>query len=247
MNDPRRPGRFYPTGQRNEPTEHLGYRFPQSTDPAYGGRPPYPPPYGPPRAVPGSPRPTESNPTEQLPTYWRQGGSPPDEPSQGTSSRQRFKSPPWLWIAAAAAVLLVVAMVIALVIANSRAKKPTTVPPLTAMPGSSSKTPTSTTGSPGTTAPTQTGGAGAMQTVVYNVTGQGHAISITYTDTGDVKQTEFNVALPWSKEVSLSSARDKASVTIINVGHDVTCSVTVAGVQVHQHTGVGLTTCRAAG
>jgi Mycobacterium membrane protein len=103
-----------------------------------------------------------------------------------------------------------------------------------------------TTASPTTTeSPTNTNGAVAMQTVVYNVSGQGRAISITYADSGGVMQTEFNVVLPWSKEVSLS-AQDTASVTIINIGHDVTCSVTVGGVQVRQHTGAGLTVCTGA-
>jgi hypothetical protein len=83
-----------------------------------------------------------------------------------------------------------------------------------------------------------------MQTVDYNVTGEGRAISITYVDNGGMMQTEFNVALPWSKEVSLqASSSAKASVTIINIGHDVTCSLTVDGVEVNERTGVGLTVC----
>ena len=85
-----------------------------------------------------------------------------------------------------------------------------------------------------------------MQPVVYNVSGEGRAISITYMDTGGMIQTEFNVSLPWSKEVSLSKAATQpASVTIVNIGHNVTCSVTVAGVQVRQRTGVGITICDA--
>jgi hypothetical protein len=88
---------------------------------------------------------------------------------------------------------------------------------------------------------------GAMQSVVYNVSGEGRAISVTYWDTGDVIQTEFNVALPWSKQVSLSqSATHPASVTIINIGHNVTCTVTVDGVQVRQRVGAGITVCDAA-
>jgi Mycobacterium membrane protein len=85
-----------------------------------------------------------------------------------------------------------------------------------------------------------------MQPVVYSVTGEGRAISVTYMDTGDVIQTEFNVSLPWTKEVSLSkSASHPANVTIVNIGHNVTCSVTVAGVQVRQRTGQGITVCDA--
>jgi Mycobacterium membrane protein len=87
-----------------------------------------------------------------------------------------------------------------------------------------------------------------MQDVVYSVTGEGRAISIMYIDTGDVIETEFNVALPWSKEVSLSkSAVHPANVTIVNIGHNVTCSVSVAGVQVSQRVGVGITMCDARG
>jgi hypothetical protein len=87
-----------------------------------------------------------------------------------------------------------------------------------------------------------------MQDVVYSVTGEGRALSIVYIGTGDVIQTEFNVELPWSKEVSLSkSAVHPANVTIINFGHNVTCSVTVAGVQVIQRVGAGVTICDARG
>ena len=61
-------------------------------------------------------------------------------------------------------------------------------------------------------------------------------------------QTEFNVMLPWSKEVELAQpAKDSASVSIINVGREVNCSITVNGVQVQQHSGAGLTICTAAG
>jgi hypothetical protein len=99
----------------------------------------------------------------------------------------------------------------------------------------------------GPSSPTETTGA-AIQSVVYNVSGEGRAISITYMDTGDIVQTEFNVSLPWSKEVSLSrSAIHPASVTIVNIGHNVTCSVTVGGVQMRQRTGMGITICDASG
>ena len=103
--------------------------------------------------------------------------------------------------------------------------EPTTEPPIPAAPGE-------------TTSPTGT------ETVVYNVSGEGRAINITYVDSGGVMQTEFNVPLPWSKEVSLSApAKNSASVAVVNVGRDVTCSVSVNGAQVRQRTGQGLTIC----
>lgn len=87
-----------------------------------------------------------------------------------------------------------------------------------------------------------------MQDVVYTVSGEGRAISIMYIDTGDLIQTEFNVALPWTKQVSLSkSAVHPANVTIVNIGHSVTCTVTVNGVQVSRRVGGGLTICDARG
>ena len=87
-----------------------------------------------------------------------------------------------------------------------------------------------------------------MQTVVYNVSGDGRAISITYVDNDGMMQTEFNVGLPWTKEVSLPESGSKTpNVTIVNIGHDVTCSVTVDGVQVKQRTGAGLTVCNGSG
>ena len=80
--------------------------------------------------------------------------------------------------------------------------------------------------------------------MTYNVTGEGRAISITYVDSGAMMQMEFNVALPWSKQVTLSSpASSTASVTVFNVGRDVTCSVTVDGERVQQRTGSGITMC----
>jgi cytoskeletal protein RodZ len=165
-----------------------------------------------------------------------------------------------LWIAAGAAVLLVVALLVALILANDAIKTQTAVPPLPAMPESSpttatpTPTPSKRTTSPsrslvppppsGSQLPTETTAPGAMEDIVYNVTGEGRALSIVYIGTGDVVQTEFNVALPWSKEVSLAkSAVHPANVTVVNFGHDVTCSLTVAGVQVSQRSGVGITIC----
>jgi hypothetical protein len=82
------------------------------------------------------------------------------------------------------------------------------------------------------------------ETVVYSVSGEGRAINITYVDTGGIMQTEFNVALPWSKEVNLAApAKNSASVAVVNVGRDVTCTVSVNGAQVRQRTGRGLTIC----
>jgi hypothetical protein len=183
---------------------------------------------------------------------------PPEEPPQPPPP-EGPKSPRWLWFVAGISVLMVIGLVIALVIVNS-SRQQTVVAPLPSMTEPSFTTPTPTTSprptipvfplptlpsTPSTTSPST---PGATETVVYDVSGDGRAINITYVDTGGVLQTEFNVMLPWSKEVELAQpAEDSASVSIINVGREVSCSITVNGVQVQQRTRAGLTICTAAG
>jgi Mycobacterium membrane protein len=248
-----------------EPTQPLGNSYPGYTDPAYASQAPYGPTY----QAPAAP-----NPTERLPAYPPYGYDPyatgeygaqypPGEPPHEPPPPEEPKSPRWLWVVAGVAVLAVVGLVIALVIVNS-SRQQTVVAPLPSLPeptfttpGTSQPTTTSPTPTvpvlplptlPRTTPPTETTAPGATETVVYDVSGSGRAINITYVDTGGVLQTEFNVMLPWSKEVELPQpAEDSASVSIINVGREVTCSITINGVPVQQLTGAGLTICTAAG
>lgn len=247
MNDPRRSEQTRSAQEGTEQTQRIRQPYPPYVDPAYSGQSFYPPPYYPGTA----PNSNATHPTEQLPRYWTHGQPPPDQPSEEPAPG-RAKAPRWLWIVTAAAVLLVAALVIALVIANGTARKQTEVPPLPAMPSSTnpaSTTSTSPSSSATASAPSSTesappANAGPTQTVGYNVTGEGRAISITYVDNDGMMQTEFNVALPWSKEITLAaSSSAKANITIINIGHDVTCTLTVDGVEVNERTGVGLTVC----
>lgn len=233
--------------------------YPPDTDPAYSGQywgPTYQGQY-----------PTQTQP--QYAPYWQPEtgylpGQPPPPP-------QPPRSPRWLWVVAAAVVLLVAGLIIALVIVSNSSRESTVVAPMpqtsgeptlpTTPPFPTTRRPAPTTvtvfpeptrvpapapsvtdepGLPGTPAPAP----GSTETVVYSVTGEGRAINITYVDSGGVMQTEFNVALPWSKEVSLAApAKDSASVAVVNIGRDVTCSVSVDGAQVRQRTGRGLTIC----
>lgn len=259
-----------PRGPEWDPTQ-AGYGYPPTTDPAYSGQYPgqysspywgsssYGPGYG------GQPYGAAGQPTEQIPPYWHTGSVPPVPPPPP----QPPKSPRWPWFAAGALVLLVSGLVLALVIVSSSSKEDTvvappqttrtTAPPRPATPTTPPRTPSrtipmpppvpSTSAQPSESeAPTDAEvpppvPAGS-ETVVYNVVGEGRAINITYVDTGGIMQTEFNVALPWSKEVSLPApAKNSASVAVLNVGRDVTCTVTVAGAQIRQHTGRGLTIC----
>jgi hypothetical protein len=248
MSDRRHPDHTRSTQEWTEQTQRLHQPYPSSTDPAYGGQSLYPPPY-----YGAPPDPNSTHPTEKLPQYWLQGQPPPDQsPQEPEPGRQ--KAPRWLWIAAVAAVVLVAALVIALVIANGTARRQTAVPALPGTPSSqqpvpkASPSPPASAPQPATTEPSQPADASAMQTVVYNVSGDGRAISITYVDNDGMMQTEFNVGLPWTKEVSLPESGSKTpNVTIVNIGHDVTCSVTVDGVEINQRSGVGLTICNGSG
>lgn len=241
----------------SDPTQQSG-GYPPNTDPAYSGQ--Y---WSPGYSGQGAPmtQPTPQ-PTEQIPPYWQPGmGYPPGPPPPPPPP----KSARWLWIAAVAAVLLVTGLVVALVVVSSSSREATIVAPPTAQNGSPTgprltlppptlPLPTATarpqptaTDEPGVPVPAPTVPT-VPETVVYSVTGEGRAINITYVDTDGVMQTEFNVALPWSKEVTLASpAKNSASVAVVNVGRDVTCSVTVNGAQVRQRSGRGLTICTGIG
>lgn len=248
-----------------DPNQPNGNGYPRHPDPAYADQAPYGSPYQ---------RPTGQNPTERLNPYQQYGYDPyatghvgpgygqgyggyppgdPEEPPRGP------RSPLWLWVLAAAVILLVIALGIALVVANSSRQQtvlapapsgqqpvePTTTQarPTTPSRSSTPTTPPSTSpAKPSVTVPTAP--SGATETVEYSVAGEGRVINITYTDTGGVPQTEFNVMLPWSKQVELPSPAEKAArISIINVGRDVTCSVAIDGVKVEQSTGSGLTYC----
>lgn len=248
MNDPRRP-------EWSDPTQQAEL-YPRGADPAYSNQywdsPEYTQGYMAPR----------TQPAEAQPPYWQHGGGYPPP-----SSSKPPRSPHWLWALAAAAVLLVVGLVIALVIVTTSAKESTMVAPLSPVPSSTTPRLTTTTPTPSpppsaaptpspttitvpptaSSTPRSTTAPSGTDTVVYNVSGEGRAINITYVDTDGMLQTEFNVLLPWSKQVSLSSpSRGSASVAVVNVGRDIICSVSVNGVQIRQRTGRGLTICTAA-
>ena len=248
------------------PPQPLGDTYPGYTDPAYASQTPYGPAY----QAPAAPAPTE-----QLPAYspygydpystGQYGGQyPPGGPGQPSPPDDEPKPPRWLWVLAATAVLAVIGLAIALVIVYDNSSRQETVvapPPSLTEPSSPTRTPPTTSSRTPTTpvlplptaptvptVPPTTGSTepGPTETVVYNVSGEGRAINITYIDNGGLLQTEFNVLLPWSKEVQLAEpAEASASISIINVGREVNCSITVNGMTVEQRSGAGLTICTA--
>ena len=253
MTDPYR-GRGEP-----DPNQSQGYGYPGYTDPAYASQAPYGPTYQPPAS------------TQRLPAQPPYGYDPyatgqygPGYPAGGPADEppEEPKSPRWLWVVAGIAVVTVVGLVIALVIVNSSRQETVVapVPPMqepdftTSSPTTTSRVPTvprvpaPTVPSAPTAPTTPTTTPGVTETVVYEVAGNGRAINITYVDSGGLLQTEFNVLLPWSKQVELSApASASASVSIINVGREVNCSISVDGAVVQQRSGAGLTICTGSG
>jgi hypothetical protein len=250
-----------------DPTQPPGSGYQAYPDPAYAGQAPYGPTYQTPAAPP---------PTEQLPAYSPYGYDPYSTgqydqyggqyPPQGPGEPpppDEPKSPRWLWVLATTAVLAVIGLVIALVVVYDNSSRQETVvapPPSLTQPNSPTRTPPTTTSRtpsipviplptlPSAPPTTGTTPAGPTETVVYTVSGEGRAINITYVDNGGLLQTEFNVRLPWSKEVQLPEpANASASISIINVGREVNCSISVNGVTLEQRTGAGLTICATTG
>lgn len=262
MTDTPRPGRDEQSGSGGRGEQPQGYGYSGYSDPAYASQaygPTYQPPPGP-------------APTQRLPQYGTYGYDPyatgqygapyPSGDSSPQQPPEEPRSPRWLWVAAGIAVLTVLGLVIALVVVNSSQQQTVVAPPPMQEPDFTTPIPTTTLRPtvPRTTRPTvppatptvpstpRTTTPGATQTVVYVVSGSGRAINITYVDTGGLLQTEFNVMLPWSKEVELSeSAAASASISIINVGREVNCSISVDGTVVQKRTGAGLTICTATG
>ncbi|MDT5081880.1 MAG: hypothetical protein QOJ80_6517 [Mycobacterium sp.] len=259
-----------PHRQEPGPAEPSPYGYAGASDPAYANQPPYGTSY-PPQGVPA---PTQQLPAYTQNDYgytYETGfygppqspdGAPPQPPQppqpDGAPSRR------WLWVLAAGSLLTVLALVIAVVIISSSEQQVVVAPPLIptepdfttpSNPPTTSRPPSTTPTPPASPIPIPiepTPGVpstpGETQTVVYTVSGRGRAISITYVDTGGVLQTEFNVLLPWSRQVELASpAESSASVNVINFGRQITCSITVAGDVVVNRTGAGLTVCGALG
>ncbi|MCG5434141.1 hypothetical protein LV457_17855 [Mycobacterium sp. MYCO198283] len=237
-----------PRDDQSDATRRIGNPYDlyghSAGDPAYAGQSPWAPTGPPPQ-----------RPTEQLPPYWTQTNPQAPLPDPGDEPPHDERPSKWLWIFAGVAVVLVIGLAVALVIVTSSSKEETVVSPLPALtPTATTSTsrsptavvppssrPTSTTSA----SPTTTSGtaSGATQTVVYEVSGTGRALSITYADSESMAM-EFNVQLPWRKELTLPQpAESAASVSIVTYGGEVTCSVFVDGSQVKQQTGNTFTSC----
>lgn len=160
----------------------------------------------------------------------------------------------WLWVASVAGIVLLIAVAGTLMIlsggdsgttsatvspSTSRAAPfpsdaPSRTPSATALPPETitSVTPTPTAAPPSAIAePTVPAPPPAANpgTVTYTVTGNRQLIdlvTIIYTDAQGALQTDVNVSLPWTKQVTLDPGVELSSVTATSVAGQLNCSIT---------------------
>ena len=162
----------------------------------------------------------------------------------------------WLWVASVAGIVLLIAVAGTLMIlsggdsgttsatvspSDSRAvpypnDASTRKPSATALPPETitSVTPTPTAAPPSAIAePTEVAPPPAANpgTVTYTVTGNRQLfdlVTIIWTDQQGALRTDVNVALPWTKQVTLDPGVSLSSVTATSVGGQLNCSITDA-------------------
>jgi hypothetical protein len=104
-------------------------------------------------------------------------------------------------------------------------------PSATALPRETitSVTPTPTAAAPTAPAEAAAPPAADSRTVTYSVTGNRQLfdlVTVIYTDQQGALQTDINVALPWSKQVTLDPGVQLSSVTATSVAGQLNCSIT---------------------
>lgn len=162
----------------------------------------------------------------------------------------------WIWVAGVAGAILLIAVLCTVVIlggGDSGSVSKTVIPPLPTTGLATSTAPsviaappapltpsaplspeTVTTVPPSPTAsaaPAPIEAAPSPRNVTYQVTGTRQMIdlvTIVYTDQQGALQTEFNVALPWSRTVALDPGVELSSVTATSLTGQLNCSITDA-------------------
>lgn len=179
----------------------------------------------------------------------------------------------WIWVAGVAGAILLVAVICTAVIlggGDSGSVSKTVIPPLptTAQPSTTAPSvvaappapvvpsaplspETVTTVPPSPTvsaAPAPAQVAPSAQSVTYQVTGIRQMIdlvTVVYTDQQGALQTEFNVALPWSRTVTLDPGVTLSSVTATSLTGQLNCAISDAtgSVLVAQTNNAMIATC----
>ncbi|MET0475050.1 MAG: hypothetical protein ABW001_10465 [Mycobacterium sp.] len=180
----------------------------------------------------------------------------------------------WIWVAGVAGAILLIAVICTVVILGGgdsgsvsktiMATTPTTAPVATstAPPAMTSAAPaapvaplspetvTTIAPSPSATAtdPAPAVAAPSPGAITYQVTGTRpllDLVTVVYTDAQGALQTEFNVALPWSRTVTLDPGVELKSVTATSLTGQLNCSIIDASgaAIVAQATNSMITTC----
>lgn len=179
----------------------------------------------------------QPNQTAVLPQQYGSYGPPPQDPPPPRRSNTF-----WLWVVGIGALVVIIALIATLVVLIQRQDEQ---PPPTVIATPSTRTSTTTAPSvpslppipsftipPIPVNPPTQGSQAATETVVYEVSGRGPALNITYFDASGSLQMEFNVKLPWRKEVKLNSEQlTNAVVIAADFSHDVSCTLLVNGAQ----------------
>ena len=110
---------------------------------------------------------------------------------------------------------------------------PSAPPPVASLPPETVTTVTPTASVPPSATPTQAAPppAPAPNAITYRVTGNRNLldlVTVIYTDSQGALQTDFNVALPWSKTVVLDPGVTLSSVTATSLTGQLNCSITDA-------------------
>ena len=179
----------------------------------------------------------------------------------------------WIWVAGVAGAILLIAVICTVVILgggdSGSVSKTLAAPTSTTAQAATSTAPAMTSAAPPapvaplspetvtTVAPSPTANAVPAPTelappsprvVTYQVTGSRQLldlVTVVYTDAQGALQTEFNVALPWTRTVTLDPGVELKSVTATSLTGQLNCSVTdsTGATVVAQNTNAMITTC----
>lgn len=170
------------------------------------------------------------------PGGWQQGGTQPSGPPPGGYGQPTGQWPPrppaprksrkWPWILGGAVVLIII------IAATSG--------------GGGSSAPTGATGAaPATSSAPAAGSSGAASSsaaasgVVYEVTGSGRAMSISYGTNGSVSQANGE-RLPWTETAAAADGFGVYSLTAQSSGSsEITCRITVNGEEIARQSSTG--------
>lgn len=194
---------------------------------------------------------SQPHPTAVLPQQYGSYGPPPQDPEPPRRSNTF-----WLWVVGIGALVVIIALIITLFVLIQREddRQPTVVatPSTRTQPTPAPTMPSlpsipSFTIPPIPVNPPNNGSQAATESVVYEVGGTGYAFNITYFDATGSLQTEFNVKLPWRKEIKMSAQQVETAMVIgSDLSHEVSCTLMINGTKKSTTSGK-MATCSSVG